>query len=143
MNHFKAFYTSPRRVALWMMVDEDGRISFETFKDLLNPYVDRGRCCEIYSCGGENKTIWDLLRSAKANLESEEYEDLRARISREEGMDIGRVTSDDVNSYVIKNDPDLVKTWLEEYYSDSEGYLYGYIDNIYKNILDSFSGSSD
>lgn len=120
------------RHELWMYVDDEGEVSLKTNIGYAAIHISNEERFFIYSCGGENITIWDVLPRLEYLLSGEE---LHSYVNAVKKAPDDRVTVHDVQKYIESKQPLLIDEWLDEFFSDSSGLISNYVEEVYDNLL--------
>ncbi len=131
---YVSFAFAPVQHDLLMYIDDDGGVSLKVTHGLLISLISSKKNCLIYSCGGMNMSIWDELPSLNTLL-GEDYDHYIDRVAQKISKERNNVTIMDMHKYIEEAHPQWIQTWLDEYFSDPNGYIENFIDEAFDNLL--------
>ena len=129
---YTSFVLAQVRHELWMYVDDEGEVSLKMNIGYAATQISNEERFFIYSCGVENMTAWDVLPRIEYLLNGEE---LRSYVVAVKESPNSKVTDRDIQKYIEAEQPLLVDAWLDEFFSDSSGFIRNYVEEVYDSLL--------
>jgi hypothetical protein len=133
--HF-AHVLDSQQYELWAHKDGAGNITFHSKKASdSNRRFDEHECL-IFSCGGDNTTVWDVLPPVESFLDEEEINEL---IDDSNDSSLENIIPQ-AQKYVEEYKPDLIGEQLEVYRADENGYIYDRLVTLYEQLISDLDG---